>query len=131
MTEIFPIDNAHCEMPGMDFSRVQHTQGNRRRTFKQNLRVTHSAKHGDTREAYSNFFLLQIHEHYVKEFSQIDTFVSELDVSPWNKLLQSETSELDVEKPPPNGLYRLKSSIYFGETVKVNLLESLITALAN
>ena len=44
-------------------------------------------------------FLLQIHEHYVKEFSQRDTFVSELDVSPWNKLLQSEKSELDVEKP--------------------------------
>ena len=101
MTEIFADRQRTCtdwEMPGMDFPRVQHTQGNRRRTFKQNLRVTHSATHGDTREAFSDFFLLQIHEHYVKEFSQRDTFVSELDVSPWNKLLQSEKSELDVEK---------------------------------
>ena len=85
------------EMPGMDFPRVQHTQGNRRRTFKQNLRVNHSATHGDKREAFSDFFIADSRT-FLKEFSQRDTFISELDVSPWNKLLQSEKSELDVEK---------------------------------
>ena len=59
MTEIFPIDNTHAltrKCPEWTF-RVQHTKCNHRRTFKHNLRVTHTVTHGDKHDAFSEFFI--------------------------------------------------------------------------
>ena len=76
-----PNSNAHWEWT----SRVQHRQCNRRYKLKPNPSVTYSVTSHDKHEAFSEF-ILQIHEHNVKESSQKDKFVSELGVSPLNKL---------------------------------------------